>query len=96
MALSSSSSLIWPQVTINYFEIQGDQYRDMIGSKSIYLSPIVDLSNINEWNLYSVTNQGWIQDSYIEKKGINNIIPNNPIPEKPVPEPVRNVPEERS
>ena len=54
----------WPYVTIPHIEARGKDFLNVSYTHLISIAPIVQPEAINEWNTYSVANQGWIQESY--------------------------------
>ena len=61
-ALDTNSK--WPYVTMPHMEARGSDFLSVSNAHLVGFAPIVNLDNINEWNSYSILNQGWIQDSY--------------------------------
>ena len=57
-----SSGQVFPNITVPHFEVRGERYRLVTNSQLVSFSPIV--TDVDQWNAYSVENQGWIQESY--------------------------------
>eukprot|EP00934_Nitzschia_sp_Nitz4_P008929 Nitzschia sp. Nitz4//scaffold100_size80364//3224//7079//NITZ4_005332-RA/size80364-augustus-gene-0.10-mRNA-1//-1//CDS//3329532058//8919//frame0 len=60
MALSTNQ--VFPYVTIPHFEIRGEQYLNVTNAALLAFSPTV--TDLDAWNAYAQTNQGWLLDSY--------------------------------
>jgi class 3 adenylate cyclase len=58
-----SQYTIWPQYTHPDYEVFGNSFRNTSGVQLVSISPIVagELAR-DQWNLYSVGNQGWVED----------------------------------
>jgi hypothetical protein len=53
----------FPFVTTNSFEAIGQNVRQHSGVEAISYAPIVLASEVSRWQLYSVENQHWLQES---------------------------------
>jgi class 3 adenylate cyclase len=57
-----SQNTIWPQYTHPEYEVFGNSFRNTSGAQLVSISPIVaDGLARDQWNLYSVDNQGWVE-----------------------------------
>jgi class 3 adenylate cyclase len=69
-AFALSQDTTWPQYTHPEYEVFGNSFRNTAGVQLVSISPVVagGLARY-EWNLYSVGNQGWVEDglAYIAK-----------------------------
>lgn len=53
----------FPLVTTPVFEVHGDHARVQSGIELIVYTPLVKAAEQAAWNVYSVENQGWIEES---------------------------------
>ncbi|KAL3939709.1 MAG: hypothetical protein SGARI_001271, partial [Bacillariaceae sp.] len=53
----------WPFQTFPHYEEVVSQFRDVSGTGVLALAPILDRFN-EQWEIYSVENQGWLDESY--------------------------------
>jgi hypothetical protein len=52
----------WPNITVPHFEVRGDRFRAAIDARLVSFCPIV--TDVEEWNDYSVEHQAWMAESY--------------------------------
>lgn len=62
-ASSFSTNETFPFVTVPMFEVQGQHARQQSGIEIFAYTPLVKESQRDEWQAYSNTHQGWIQES---------------------------------
>jgi hypothetical protein len=53
----------WPFVTVPQFEIHGEYCRQTSGAETVGILPLISQANLPAWNIYSVENQGWLNES---------------------------------
>jgi hypothetical protein len=53
----------WPFVTVPQFEVHGEYCRQTSGAETVAILPLVSQANLLAWNMYSVENQGWLNES---------------------------------
>jgi hypothetical protein len=62
-AHSLSSKLSWPNVTLPFFELRTkDLRREQSGVEVVVFAPLVSKDSKEEWEAYSIENQGWLQE----------------------------------
>ena len=66
-SLALSTGLRWPFVTVPHFEIRGGRARKDGLSETFGFSPLVAAEDKQEWEEYSIQNQGWV----LEGRGID-------------------------
>eukprot|EP00980_Cylindrotheca_fusiformis_P003630 scaffold814_cov100-Cylindrotheca_fusiformis.AAC.12 len=54
----------WPMKSFPHFEKVVSEFRSVAKTRLVAFCPLVDQSEKAAWELYSIQNQGWIQESY--------------------------------
>lgn len=70
----ASSDLPWPRKSFSNFERVVSEFRAVANTRSIAFCPLVETSEKPAWDLYSVANQGWVEESY-KQAGISGVVP---------------------
>ena len=63
IAITSYGKGKWPLVTVPDFAVRGWTARQEMGSETIGFLPLVSKSSRQEWETYSLSHQGWIQEA---------------------------------
>ena len=60
-----SMNATWPYVVVNHFDLRGQQLIELSGSSFVGTTHLVKRSERDQWEAWSVANQGWIpKDSF--------------------------------
>lgn len=69
-AYAVAESKTWPYVTLPFFEEHIDATKSLTDAYGVLFFPIVSKENRAEWEAYSVTERGWINESYAAQREI--------------------------
>lgn len=56
------SGMQWPEVVVPHFELQGTSLAELAEVAQMNIVPLVNVPMVEEWQAFSVENQGWIED----------------------------------